>query len=116
MANLLKGAVAGSPWLVVLSAVVFPLGFACLSGSGYAATQSLFEHFVIPTTQAGLDPISIGGVVSLSAAAGRTMSPVAAVTLMSASLTGTEPLALVRRVVVPLAAGLAAALAMRALI
>jgi hypothetical protein len=35
------------------------------------------------------------------------MSPVAAVVLMSASLTGTEPLALVRRVALPLLAGTA---------
>jgi DcuC family C4-dicarboxylate transporter len=44
--------------------------------------------------------------VSIAAAAGRTMSPVAAVTLMSASLTGTNPLTLVRRVTVPLLLGL----------
>jgi C4-dicarboxylate transporter len=48
-------------------------------------------------------------VVSL-AAAGRTMSPVAAVVLM-AKLTNTEPLAVVRRVALPLLAGIAAVVA-----
>ena len=41
------------------------------------------------------------------AAAGRTMSPVAAVTLMCASLTESEPLALAKRVAGPLLVGLA---------
>jgi DcuC family C4-dicarboxylate transporter len=54
--------------------------------------------------------VQVGAVVSLSAAAGRTMSPVAAVTLMCAALTGTDPLALVRRVALPLLAGILAVL------
>ena len=71
-----------------------------------AATQSLFAFFTGPSVALGLDPVRIGGVVSIGAAAGRTMSPVAAVVLMCASLTQTDPLALCRRVAVPLLVGL----------
>jgi DcuC family C4-dicarboxylate transporter len=84
------------------------LGFAALCGSGMASTQSLFGFFVEPARALFVDPVSVGAVVSLGAAAGRTMSPVAAVTLMCANLTGTEPVALGRRVAVPLLIGVSA--------
>jgi DcuC family C4-dicarboxylate transporter len=87
------------------------LGFAALCGSGMAATQSLFGFFVPPARALGVDPVAVGAVVSLGAAAGRTMSPVAAVTLMCANLTGTEPVALGRRVAGPLLAGVFAVVA-----
>ena len=53
------------------------------------------------TRRLGLEPLRVGALVSIAAAAGRTMSPVAAVTLMSASLTETGPLELARRVAGP---------------
>jgi C4-dicarboxylate transporter, DcuC family len=46
--------------------------------------------------------LRVGGVTAVTAAAGRTMSPVAAVNLVSADLTDTEPIAICKRVVVPL--------------
>jgi DcuC family C4-dicarboxylate transporter len=46
--------------------------------------------------------LHIGALVSVAAAAGRTMSPVAAVVLTSASLTESQPLAVARRVAFPL--------------
>jgi C4-dicarboxylate transporter len=52
----------------------------------------------------GVAPEHVGSVISIGAAAGRTMSLVAAVTLMCASLTKTNPIDLVRRVAVPLLA------------
>jgi DcuC family C4-dicarboxylate transporter len=67
-----------------------------------ATTQSLFGLFVHPAQQIGMDPMHVGAVVAIAASAGRTMSPVAAITLMSATLTDTNPLSLVRRVVLPL--------------
>jgi DcuC family C4-dicarboxylate transporter len=87
-----------------------PLGFAVLCGSGMAATQSLYGFFVDPARELGADPLRVGAVMALAAAAGRTMSPVAAVTLMCASLSGAEPLTLARRVAGPLAAGIGAVL------
>jgi DcuC family C4-dicarboxylate transporter len=98
------------PALLLPAAAVLPLGFAFISGSGFAATQSLFGAFVPPALEQGLPPEFVGSLVSLGAAAGRTMSPVAAVTLMCASMTRTAPGALVRRVAPPLGAGILAAL------
>ena len=92
--------------LLIASSGLVPMAFAFISGSGYAATQSLFRLFVDPANELGVNPIRIGSVVSLGAAAGRTMSPVAAVVLMCASMTETNPVALIRRVAVPLLIGM----------
>jgi hypothetical protein len=56
------------------AAVAMPLGFAWLAGSGMAATQSPYGFFVAPARSPGEDPVPVGAVVSLSAAAGRTES------------------------------------------
>lgn len=93
--------------LLPLSGFV-PLGFGFVSGSGFAATQSLAGFFIVPGHELNLTPEQIGAVVSIGAAAGRTMSLVAAVTLMCSQLTETSPLRLVRRVAFPLAVGVAA--------
>ncbi len=77
-----------------------------LTVSGMATTQSLFNFFVDPAQSAGVDAVHVGAVVSIASAAGRTMSPVAAVTLMAAALTDTNALVLARRVAVPLLLGL----------
>jgi DcuC family C4-dicarboxylate transporter len=108
LARLLGGLIEQAPWLLLPAAGVVPLGFAALCGSGMASTQSLFPFFAEPALRLGIDPGLVGAVVSLAAAAGRTMSPVAAVTLMSGALTGTNPLELARRVALPLLAGVTA--------
>jgi C4-dicarboxylate transporter, DcuC family len=94
------------PMLLLPAAGAMPWSFALMCGSGMATTQSLYGFFVEPARALGVDPKHVGAVVSIAAAAGRSMSPVAAVTLMSASLTGTDALALVRRVAVPVLAAL----------
>jgi DcuC family C4-dicarboxylate transporter len=102
------------PGLLWPSAAGVPLAFAWVCGSGFASTQSLFAFFVQPARDIGADPAAVGALVSLGAAAGRTMSPVAAVVLMCASMTGTSPWELARRVALPLLGGLAAVLLLRA--
>jgi DcuC family C4-dicarboxylate transporter len=77
------------------------LAFAALCGSGMAATQSLYAIYVAEGMGTEL-LLRVGAVVAISAAAGRTMSPVAAVVLTCASFTGSEPLVVARRVAVPL--------------
>jgi DcuC family C4-dicarboxylate transporter len=67
-----------------------------------ATAQSLFGFFAKPALLLGVDPTHVGAVVSIAAAAGRTMSPVAAVTLMCARMTDTKPLDLSKQVVIPL--------------
>jgi DcuC family C4-dicarboxylate transporter len=110
LAKVLGEVLRTQPVLLRPAAVLMPLGFAWLAGSGMASTQSLYKFFVGPARALGEDPVQVGAVVSLSAAAGRTMSPVAAVTLMCAELAGADPLALVRRVAVPLVVGTLAVL------
>jgi DcuC family C4-dicarboxylate transporter len=111
LAGALGGFLENYPGLLRPAAVVMPWAFALLCGSGMASTQSLYGFFVAPARALGADPLQLGAMVSLSAAAGRTMSPVAAVVLMCSSLTGANPLHLARRVAVPLLAGLLAVLA-----
>mgnify|MGYP002782015621 CR=1 FL=1 len=94
-----------------------PAGFGFVCGSGMASTQSLYGFFYEPTVSPGVDgdPVEVGAMVSVGSAVGRTMSPVAAVTLMTASMTGAKPFELVRRVAPPLLAGLLTAIALRVL-
>jgi C4-dicarboxylate transporter, DcuC family len=113
--RLLGRATAAAPALLVPIAVAVPLAFAFVCGSGYAATASLFGFFLDPALEAGTDPGALGALVPLAAAAGRTMSPVAAVVLLCGRLTDTEPAALARRVAVPLVVGLLAVLLVHAL-
>jgi DcuC family C4-dicarboxylate transporter len=110
-AALLGGMLQAWPHLLTPAAVTLPLSFAALCGSGMAATQSLFALFVEPAHQLGYDPLRLGVLVALAASAGRTLSPVAAVTLMCAALVEVNPLQLVRRLLLPLLAGLLAVLA-----
>ncbi|HMC90525.1 MAG TPA: C4-dicarboxylate transporter DcuC [Gemmataceae bacterium] len=107
LANVIGEFTKNSPSVLVPSAGILPLAFAWLSGSGMAATQSLFQFFTQPSADLGIDPIRVGGVVSISAAAGRTMSPVSAVALMCGTLTATGSLDLCKRVALPLLAGVA---------
>jgi C4-dicarboxylate transporter, DcuC family len=113
LAGLIGEAIQQMPALLLPVAGFVPLAFAALSGSGMAATQSLYTFFVDPATQLGTDPKEVGAVVSISAAAGRTMSPVAAVALMSAKLTGTNSFQLARRVAVPLLISIAVMILLR---
>jgi DcuC family C4-dicarboxylate transporter len=75
--------------------------FALLCGSGMAATQSLYKFFVRDSMSTEM-MLRVGGVTAVCASAGRTMSPVAAVNLISADLTNTEVVAIARRNALPL--------------
>jgi DcuC family C4-dicarboxylate transporter len=108
--------IGGRPGLLLPAAALLPLGFAVVCGSGMATTQALFAFFVDPARAAGTDPLLVGAVVAVVASAGRTMSPVAAIVLMSASMTGCDPLVLVRRVIVPLLCGVTAVVGLAALL
>lgn len=113
LAKALGDVIAGYPSLLQPLAAFVPAGFGFVCGSGMASTQSLYGFFYGPTVELNVDPLSVGAMVSLGSAAGRTMSPVAAVVLMSAALTGTKPFDLVKRVVPPLMIGLGVVVALR---
>ncbi|HEY8504307.1 MAG TPA: C4-dicarboxylate transporter DcuC [Gemmataceae bacterium] len=113
VAERMHGLIEALPSLLLPCAGAFPWAFGFLSGSGMASTQGLYAFFVPPALATGADPVEVGALVSVASAAGRTMSPVAAVVLMSASLTGTHPFTLVRRVGPPLVTSLALVIALR---
>lgn len=113
LARALGALIQQAPNLMQPLAAFVPLSFAAISGSGMASTQSLYGFFHGPAVALGLDPVSVGAMVSLGSAAGRTMSPVAAVTLMCATLTGTNPFTLAKRVAVPLFAGITVVVLLR---
>jgi DcuC family C4-dicarboxylate transporter len=97
----IRDAIHGREELVWPIAGSLTLLFALLCGSGMAATQSLYKFYVTDGMSTEM-MLRVGGVTAVTAAAGRTMSPVAAVNLVSADMTVTEPLAIARRVAVPL--------------
>jgi DcuC family C4-dicarboxylate transporter len=107
LAQVIGSVIEQVPGLLIPASGTLALGFAVLCGSGMASTQSLFGFFATPALEGDIDPAHVGAVVSLAAAAGRTMSPVAAVTLMCAALTHTSPVQLAKRVAVPLLGGIA---------
>ena len=113
LAALLGKLIAAAPGLLEPLAAFVPLAFAAVSGSGMASTQSLYGFFFQPALDHGHDPTAVGALVGVGSAAGRTMSPVAAVTLMCATLTHTNPFVLAKRVALPLLAGVAAVVGLR---
>jgi DcuC family C4-dicarboxylate transporter len=96
-----------APSILIPLAVAVSLLFAWVCGSGIAASQSLFPFFIEPARKLDVDPVNLGALTSLASAGGRTMSPVAAVTLICSSLTQTQPMDLVRRVAIPIVVGMA---------
>lgn len=114
LAKALGELISDHPGSLVPLAGAVPCAFAAVSGSGMASTQSLYGFFHGPAVDLGHDPAAVGAVVSLASAAGRTMSPVAAVTLMCCTLTGAKPFELARRVAPPLVIGLVVVVGLRA--
>ncbi len=108
IAALVGNIIEAIPVLLVPASGALPMGFATLCGSGMASTQALFGFFAEPSLQQNVDPTLVGSVVSLGSAAGRTMSPVAAVVLMTSTLSQTNPFDLVKRVSIPLILGVVA--------
>ncbi len=102
IAQQLGAAIELWPDALLPTAGIFSVSFAALCGSGMATAQSLFGFFAEPSLRLDIDPTHTGAVVSIASAAGRTMSPVAAVTLMCANMTGTRPIELSKMVAIPL--------------
>lgn len=115
LAKVLGEVIEAQPRLLTLLAVLVPWLFATICGSGMASTQSLYGFFHGPAEALGETPDDVGALVSVGSAAGRTMSPVAAVALMCGKLTDTSPWRLVGRVAGPLIVGMVGVIALRML-
>jgi len=95
------------PWpaaaLVVATAA--PWSLAIVSGTGIAPAVAVMEFFVPVAGTMGIDPIRLGTLTAMGAHFGRTMSPAAAVVMMSSRLSEARASDLIGRVTVPLLAG-----------
>jgi DcuC family C4-dicarboxylate transporter len=98
---------SGQPILAILASIGLPYLLAVICGSGIAPTVAVLNVLVPAAGRLGLDAVPMGATTAMAAHFGRTMSPAAAVVMICAQLSGTEPLALVRRVGIPLLSGLA---------
>lgn len=92
-------------WAALVVGGLMAWALATLSGSGIAPAVAVMRLLVPSAEALGLDPVRLGTTIALAAHFGRTMSPVAAVALFSASITGTSAVDLVKRVALPLLAG-----------
>jgi DcuC family C4-dicarboxylate transporter len=95
------------PVMLLPLAALLPAFLAFLSGSGIGSTQGLYPLLADVAITHGINPVDVGVVCCVGSAAGRTSSPVAAVTLMCSQLTDSKPSDISRRVMPPLAVGLA---------
>jgi DcuC family C4-dicarboxylate transporter len=101
--------VEGTPGILKPLAAAMPCLFAVVCGSGIASSAALYPTFYDSSVGVGANPDEVGALVSVGSAVGRTLSPVSAVCLMCATLTGTKATDLAKRVAVPLLAGLTVA-------
>jgi DcuC family C4-dicarboxylate transporter len=103
--------VSGTGVLGKAAAGFFPGLLAVASGSGVAPSVA-FAEAVLPSLRNDLPlALDLGSLAAIGASFGRTMSPVAAVVIFSASLTGVTTWTLIRRVAPPLLVGYAVVLA-----
>ena len=81
-----------------------PMLLAFVVGSGDAVTLA-FNNAVTPhAAQFGITPMNLGNLALLGGALGRSMSPVAAVSIIAAGLAGVNPIELTKRNLVPMLA------------
>ncbi|HZE96111.1 MAG TPA: C4-dicarboxylate transporter DcuC [Planctomycetota bacterium] len=105
IASLIK-VVSGKGVLGLLATEAFPWALAVISGSGIAPCVS-FCKAVLPSI-AKDDPgaaLNLGVLAAVASNFGRTMSPVAAVVMFSATLVKVSPMDIVKRTGPPLLAG-----------
>lgn len=98
-------AIGGWPDVAMIVGAVAPWGLAVVSGTGIAPAVAIMEFFVPAAGSMGLDPVRLGTVSALGAHFGRTMSPAAAVVMVSSTLAGARSIELIRHVAPPLLAG-----------
>ncbi len=86
-----------NPAIAKVSSGVGPLILGIISGSGDAAAVAFNKAVTIHAASMGIEPASMGSVVAISGALGRTMSPVAGGMIVCATLAGTSPMETAKR-------------------
>jgi DcuC family C4-dicarboxylate transporter len=93
------------PGAAMIVATAAPWSLAFVAGTGIAPAIAIMEFFVPVAGTLGIDPIRLGTLSAMGAHFGRTMSPAAAVVIMSARMSDTNAWDLIRLVAGPLLAG-----------
>lgn len=109
--EMMAQALAGLPAVTTLASVGIPGLLATATGSGIAPAVAVMRALVPVAQDMHLDPVRLGALTAVSAQLGRTISPVAAVAITSAAISGTAPMDLARRVLPAVLAGAAVMLA-----
>ena len=86
-----------NPSIAKVSSSVGPFIIGIMSGSGDAASVAFNKAVTIHAATLGLDGPSMGSVVAISGALGRTMSPVAGGMIICATLAGVSPVETAKR-------------------
>lgn len=86
-----------NPAVAKISAGLGPFALGIVSGSGDAAAVAFNKAVTIHAASMGIDPASMGSVVAIAGALGRTMSPVAGGMIICATLAGTSPIETAKR-------------------
>ena len=93
----LIAAMKSNPNIAIVGAAVGPALIAFLCGSGDAATLA-FNGSITPQVAAlGLDPVNIGTIAYMCGCFGRTMSPVAGITIICAGYAKVNPIDIAKR-------------------
>jgi DcuC family C4-dicarboxylate transporter len=98
---------ARQPLAATFAAVSVPCSLAVATGSGIAPGVAVLNILVPMAGTIGVDPMRIGALTAVAAQLGRTMSPAAAVVMMSSAISGVPVIELVKRVAPPLVAAAA---------
>lgn len=86
-----------NPSLAKVSADVGPFLLGVMSGSGDAASVAFNKAITVHAADFGIDAASMGSVVAIAGALGRTMSPVAGGMIICATLAGVSPIETAKR-------------------
>lgn len=92
--------------LAQLTAAIGPFFMAMVSGSGNAASLAFYGSVVPHAPDMGYGIIELGSVAQIAAGLGRTMSPVAAATIICAKFAGVSPMDIAKRNALPTLAAL----------
>lgn len=87
----------GNPEIAKVSSGVGPFFLGIMSGSGDAAAVAFNKAVTIHAAEFGINPASMGSVVAIAGALGRTMSPVAGGMIICATLAGTTSMETAKR-------------------
>ncbi|MGO9919641.1 MAG: C4-dicarboxylate transporter DcuC, partial [Isosphaeraceae bacterium] len=103
--ELLIQAIQPWPILARVVATIAPWSLAVVSGTGIAPAVAIMEFFIPAAGSMGLEPVQLGTLAALGAHYGRTMSPAAAVVMVSSRLAQSSARELIREVAIPLFVG-----------